>query len=165
LAGRRERGGVGGDGGRRGVCLVGDPAEDDFGREYREIIRQIPVKALLGADLDEAEFQAAFQYFYQYVDLSNEQVFLRQIGRISPETWETWREGIEINLRLAAFKKAWEQVKAQAGETFTELQRLERSDFREDPLLWTPAPQLKPAGTRASRAVHADRGELEKAST
>jgi hypothetical protein len=119
--------------------------EDDFDREYREIIRQIPAKALLGGDLDEAEFGEAFRYLFQYIDLSNEQVFLRQIGRISPETWETWREGIEMNLRQRAFKRAWEQIKAQASDTFTELQRLERSGFKEDPVSWKPEPQPKPA--------------------
>ncbi len=139
--------------------------EDEFGREYREIIRQIPVKALLGADLDEAEFHATFQYLYQYIDLSNEQVFLCQIGRLSPETWETWREGIEINLRLPAFKKAWEQIKMQAPETFTELQRLERSGFKEDPLSWTPESQPKAAGTEGQRSPGAAREELGKAST
>ena len=126
--------------------------EDDFDREYREIIRQIPAKALLGGDLDEAEFREGFQYLFQYIDLSNEQVFLRQMGRISRETWETWREGIEMNLRQRAFKRAWDQIKSQARESFTELQRLERSGFKEDPASWKPEPQARRGVTNAGLA-------------
>jgi len=139
--------------------------EDDFDREYREIIRQVPAKALLGGDLDEAEFRESFQYLFQYIDLSNEQVFLRQMGRISPETWETWREGMEMNLRQRAFKRAWEQIKAQASESFTELQRLERGGFKEDPVSWKPEPQAKPGVTAASRPASERPCESGEAST
>jgi len=51
--------------------------EDDLSREYRELARCIPVKAHLGQDLGEEEFEQAFPRLYQYIDLTNEQIFLR----------------------------------------------------------------------------------------
>ena len=38
--------------------------EDDFTRQYREIIQRIPVKALLNEDLGEDDFQTALNDIY-----------------------------------------------------------------------------------------------------
>lgn len=61
--------------------------EDSLAKEYRELASRIPTKALLGAELTETEYASAFDAFFRYVDLSNEQVSLRQRGRISLIVW------------------------------------------------------------------------------
>jgi hypothetical protein len=110
--------------------------EDDLMHEYRDLIKTIPVKALLGQELTGDEFSEAYPALYHYVDLSNQQVFLRQKERITPETWEYWREGIRSNLSRPVFKKAWDQIKPTVPESFTELRRLEQSEFKDDPAKW-----------------------------
>jgi hypothetical protein len=106
--------------------------EDDLMREYRDLINKIPVKALLGKELTDDEFSAAYSAHYHYLDLTNEEVFLRQKNRITRETWEYWCDGIKSNLSRPSFKKAWDQIRATVPE-FTELRRLEQSEFTEDP--------------------------------
>jgi hypothetical protein len=79
--------------------------EDTISREYRELTTSIPTKALLGKELSDTEHEKALDGFYHYIDLSNEQIFLRQRGRVSLETWEFWRDGIKSNLCRPAFKR------------------------------------------------------------
>ena len=110
--------------------------EDSLAREYRELVNQIPTMALLSEPLPEDEQDKAFDDFYHYFDLSNEQVFLRQINRISPGTWKYWRAGIKSNVHRPAFKCAWEKISSQAPEDFSELRRLMREDFQKDPRKW-----------------------------
>lgn len=114
--------------------------EDGLAREYREIAQTIPVDALLGGELDDEAFAAAFEKFYRYVDLSNEQVFLRMMGRISEATWRNWCSGIRSPLERPVFRRAWEEIKRRSGDGFGELRRLERSEFREDPRTWVRGP-------------------------
>jgi hypothetical protein len=61
--------------------------EDSMAKEYRELAAKIPTKALIGEDLNDEEYAKTFDEFYHYIDLSNEQVFLRQRNRIGRETW------------------------------------------------------------------------------
>jgi hypothetical protein len=110
--------------------------EDDLMAEYRKLIRKIPVKALLGQELTEWEFSEAYAALYHYIDLSNEEVFLRQRDRVTKKTWEYWRDGIKLNLSRPAFKKAWDEIKPADPGFFTELRRLERSEFVDDPKRW-----------------------------
>lgn len=107
--------------------------EDDLAREYREIAQGIPVKALLGEELDGKEYADALDSFYHYIDLSNTQIFLRQEGRVSRETWESWREGIEWNLSRPAFGSAWNDIKLKTEGIFRELRQLEEKKFKGDP--------------------------------
>src|SRR4030042_6718978 len=65
--------------------------EDSFAKEYRELSRRIPTHALLGAPLSDEEKERHLDEFWHYFDLSNEQTFLRQIGRIRTATWIFWR--------------------------------------------------------------------------
>lgn len=74
--------------------------------------------------------------FYHYIDLSNEQIFLRQHGRVSAETWENWRGGIKSNLSRPAFKQAWKEIGGRAHDIFDELRRLEKSGYQDDPFRW-----------------------------
>jgi hypothetical protein len=110
--------------------------EDSLGREYREIAQRIPVKALLGEEIEEKLYEKALDDFYRYIDLTNEQVFLRQNNRVTLKTWENWCDGIESNLSRPAFKKAWAEIKSRATESFNELRRLEASGFKDDPCKW-----------------------------
>jgi hypothetical protein len=107
--------------------------EDTMNREYRELARQIPVKVFFGEELDPDEYKSAFPFLFQYIDLSNQQVFLRQIGRVSDKTWPFWRDGIRTNLKRPGFKQAWDEIKAKAQPSFSELRTLEKLSFTADP--------------------------------
>src|ERR1700674_2505478 len=110
--------------------------EDDLAREYRSLVERIPIKALLGEELDHGEYEQNLHLFYRYIDLSNEQVFLRQMERISLDTWVNWLAGIKSNLGLPAFGKAWSEIKAKAPHRFQELRLLEQKSFMGDPKYW-----------------------------
>ena len=110
--------------------------EDSLGREYREIAQRIPVKALLGEEIEDKLYEEALDDLYHYIDLTNEQVFLRQNNRITLKTWENWCDGIKSNLSRPAFKKAWAEIKSRATESFNELRRLDASGFKDDPCKW-----------------------------
>jgi hypothetical protein len=109
--------------------------EDALGKEYRELANRLKPKALLGEELSEQEYQDAFDELFHYVDLSNEQVSLRQRGRIGLEVWESWRAGISTNLALPAFSRAWREIKAKSS-SFQELRRFELEGAASDPRNW-----------------------------
>lgn len=109
--------------------------EDALGKEYRDLANRMKPKALLGEELTEAEYQDAFDELFHYVDLSNEQVSLRQRRRISKEVWQNWAEGIRSNLDLPAFKRAWTEIKSKS-QSFQELRRFESEGQGCDPAYW-----------------------------
>lgn len=123
----------------RGSLQARTNFEDDLSREYRELARCIPVKALLGGELGVEEFEQAFPRLYQYIDLTNEQIFLRMNGRISKTTWFNWRDGIKSNLERPAFAQAWARIKEGSKGSFAELRRIEASGFSSDPRRWVSA--------------------------
>jgi hypothetical protein len=110
--------------------------EDSMAKEYRELAAKIPTEALLGEDLSGEDYEKTFDEFYHYIDLSNEEIFLRQRNRVSVETWIYWLDGIKSNLSRPAFKRAWEEIKARNKDSFNELRRLEASGFKDDPRNW-----------------------------
>lgn len=110
--------------------------EDDLTKQFREIIRRIPIEALLGEELSEEAYDRTRDDFFRYIDLSNEQVFLRRNDRISARTWKLWCEGIKAFLSRPAFGRAWGEFKDKSPDTFKELRRLEREDFKIDPYEW-----------------------------
>ena len=110
--------------------------EDGLAKEYRELAANIPTKALLGVELSEEEFQKSFDELYRYIDLTNEQVSLRQRGRINKEAWINWLSGIKSNLSLPPFKRAWSEIK-EKSKSFQELRRLENENFELDPKSWS----------------------------
>jgi hypothetical protein len=109
--------------------------EDNLAKEYRDLAARIPSKALLGHALTEMEYMQAFDEFYRFVGLSNEQVFLRQRGRISHSTWRYWCKGIQSNLSRPSFNRAWTEIQNQC-DNFQELRRLDREEFERDPKTW-----------------------------
>ncbi len=110
--------------------------EDNLAREYREIAHKFPVKALLGESLGEDEYAESFHLFYHYIDLTNEQIFLRQKNRVSKSTWENWRDGIKSNMSLPVLSQAWAEIKSKSPSRFEELRHLEEGNFKGDPRKW-----------------------------
>jgi hypothetical protein len=115
--------------------------EDNLEREYRQIVADIPVQALLGAKLASPLSDEELRVFYRYIDLTNQQVFLRRQRRITSETWRNWCEGIAHHFGRPAFRDAWEQIRDKATEDFSELHRLQQSDFKDDPADWSGSPE------------------------
>ena len=114
--------------------------EDALEKEYRDLAARIPTGALIGGELSSRQYRAAFDEFFRYFDLSKKQVMLRKQGRIGDSTWKNWRSGIQFNLSLPGFKKAWTDVKEktclQKSEFFSELRKLEEENFQFDPKSW-----------------------------
>jgi hypothetical protein len=109
--------------------------EDALAKEYRDIAAKLPTKVFYGVALDAKEQAALRDEFYRYIDLSNEQVHLRQRRRVSKAVWKSWREGIKANLSLPAFATAWKEVKDRT-DSFSELRRLEKGRYALDPAHW-----------------------------
>lgn len=109
--------------------------EDALGKEYRELAGELSKKALLGDELTDLEYEDSFDELYRYFDLTNEQISLRQRGRITPEVWTSWVAGISANLERPAFARAWAEIKGRSS-SFAELRRLEREQFDADPREW-----------------------------
>lgn len=107
--------------------------EDSFDQQYRELSFAIPVNALLGGDVTEDEESVAREACYNYLDLSNEQIYQRKLGKISEDRWNEWNSGIESNLKRPFFKDVWKVVKTQAPGTFSYLEDLENYGFDVDP--------------------------------
>jgi hypothetical protein len=97
--------------------------EDGLVGQYRAIVKDLPIEALLGENLAPEMRQHHLGSFFRYFDLSNEQAFLFGRGRISAETWNDWQTGICQNLRRPAFAAAWEEISSRAPESFDELRR------------------------------------------
>ncbi|KQC08027.1 MAG: hypothetical protein APR54_05160 [Candidatus Cloacimonas sp. SDB] len=116
--------------------------EDEVSKEYREIIKPIPTEAILGEELSDDEFKKHLESIFSYIDLSNEEIFLRQRGRVSRKTWDYWRSGILSNMKKPVFKKAWDIIieankKHPDNKTFAELEYLlEPENVQKDPRKW-----------------------------
>jgi hypothetical protein len=98
--------------------------EDSFTEQYRRIAARLPLSALLGQPLDNAELKPSLRAFYEYFDLSNEQAFLAARGRLRPETWANWREGIEQHMARPAFEQAWQSLAPHLDGSFDALRLL-----------------------------------------
>jgi hypothetical protein len=110
--------------------------EDALNKEYREIMRYLPMGAKLAKTIASEEFSKSMDYFMSYFDLTNEEIHFRKVGRVSTVTWVYWNDGIRQNLQFPAFRTAWELIKKDCAETFHELRKLEASNFKDDPKSW-----------------------------
>ncbi len=130
--------------------------EDSLACEYRELAATLPTKALLGERLTDQEHSDHFDKFYRYFDLSNEQAFLHECGRISPATWQFWRDGIASNLKRPAFSRAWNEVCRRDNSVFSELRALSPPDTQQqitdDRLVLSVTRSVRPAPRMASAA-------------
>ena len=113
---------------------------DNFEKEYREFAARIPAEAPVDGGLSPQQYKAASDELFRYLDLSNKQVMLRNQRRIGDSTWKNWLLEIKFNLSLPAFKMAWSDVKrkteSQKSEFFSELRKLEETNFQCDPKSW-----------------------------
>lgn len=98
--------------------------EDSLTSQYRAIVHDLPLRALLGEALITEDLQGALPTFYRYFDRCNEQAFLRGKNRIRKDTWAEWTEGIEQNLARPAFCAAWREIDARSDGSFDDLRRL-----------------------------------------
>lgn len=98
--------------------------EDAFAREYRELVAKLPTKALLGEPLTNKEYANHFDEMYHYIDLCNEQAYLKKSGRISKKTWIFWEEGITSNMNRPAFDRAWAEISHRSNSDFSELRKI-----------------------------------------
>jgi hypothetical protein len=99
--------------------------EEGLTPRYRDLVRELPVGAFLDEEVPIEEIRNARGAFYRYFDLSNEQAFLNEEGRISEDTWQQWEDGIASNMRRPAFRKAWgEEIEPKIGNDFDELRRV-----------------------------------------
>jgi len=111
--------------------------EDSIDQQYRELAKGIPVDALIGKSVSEDKKELTRELIYNYLDLCNEQTFLRKNKRVRKNTWIDWCAGIESNLEKIEFDNVWSEIKQEAPKTFTFLEQLEKSRFQEDPSKWT----------------------------
>jgi len=110
--------------------------EDSIDQQYRELTKGIPVDALIGKSVTAEKKDHTRELIYNYLDLCNEQIFLRKNRRVRKNTWVDWCSGIAANLEKVEFDSVWTEIKKEAPKTFTFLERLESSSFKEDPAKW-----------------------------
>jgi len=111
--------------------------EDSLTKEYREIIRRIPYKALVGESLNGDENKnEAFNEIFNYMDLCNEQIFLRMSGRVRRKTWLNWQEGMKTNFSLTNFGLAVTEVFDKMPNNFKELKKVKDHEYNTDPKRW-----------------------------
>ena len=109
--------------------------EDGLDQQYRKLAMDIPVDALIGKPINNKKDELR-EIIYNYLDLCNEQTYLRQKKRISKNRWKDWNDGIKDNLSKPAFKEVWDEIKEKAPTTFTALDLLEKGEFKIDPAKW-----------------------------
>ncbi|MGF1719670.1 hypothetical protein L4D20_06435 [Vibrio kyushuensis] len=106
--------------------------EDSIDQQYRELAKEIPVDVLI--DRCTEVNSDTREVIFNYLDLCNQQVYLRAKGRISDDRWVDWCDGIQENLVKSAFLSVWTEVQDKAS--FSYLNRLENESFKSDPLRW-----------------------------
>jgi len=110
--------------------------EDSLAKEYRELLRSVPYKALVGKQVSEGEAERSREGIYNYLDFCNQQIYLRVNKRIRKGTWLEWREGMKINLDLPLFSEVAEEVFKELPQIFSELRRVREEEFTSDPAEW-----------------------------
>ncbi len=107
--------------------------EDSLEQQYRNLAMKIPVDALIGKPVPKEKKPEIREIIYNYLDLCNEQIYLRVKKRIRKNRWKDWQDGIKENLRTPAFLEVWAEIKREAPSTFTFLSKLEECEFNCDP--------------------------------
>jgi hypothetical protein len=105
--------------------------EDSMVRDFRDVMREIPIEALLGGELTAAQRAQSLSAFYRYFDLCNAQAYLHREGRIRPETWQHWRRGIKARLSRPEFRRAWDDIRTRLPDGFDRLRELDAEMFPE----------------------------------
>lgn len=86
----------------------------DYTKRYQEIILNF------SENINESDFdfnklpkeikEKTLRYMRAYFDLSSEEYYLSQAGRIDKKVWKEWKSGIEFTFSKKAFKDAWKIV-------------------------------------------------------
>lgn len=92
--------------------------EDSLDKQYRSLVMQIPVDVLIGKPIPDEKKREVREIIYNYLDLCNEQAYLRKKKRVTKTRWNEWNEGIRDNISKPAFKEVWEEIKRDAPSTF-----------------------------------------------
>ena len=108
--------------------------EDSLDQQYRSISMKLPVDVLIGKQPKKEEQTIVRELVYNYLDLSNEQVYLRAKGRVTQYTWQSWCSGIKAHLERPAFKVVFEEIKDVSG--FSYLEKLVETEYKSDPINW-----------------------------
>jgi len=108
--------------------------EDNLDQQYRNLTMDLPVDVLIGKVPKEDDKERVRELIYNYLDLSNEQVYLRAKGRISQHTWNSWCSGIKAHLDRPEFKRVYDEVKQDSS--FTYLESLISQSYGTDPKSW-----------------------------
>ena len=98
--------------------------EDSLTTQYRKISRRLPLAVLLGKPLEGDALDRSLRSFYEYFDLSNEEAFLAEQGRLRPVTWRNWLEGIQQHLARPAFQQAWRKLEPDLDGSFDALRKI-----------------------------------------
>ncbi|MEL0083214.1 MAG: hypothetical protein VW985_09285 [Gammaproteobacteria bacterium] len=110
--------------------------EDSLNKEYRELMRPVPLNALVGETVAEKEAELAKDAIYNYLDFCNQQVYLRKKKRVRKATWLEWQEGMKTNFSLPLFTEVAQLVFARLPEIFSELRKVRELGFNVDPAEW-----------------------------
>jgi hypothetical protein len=65
--------------------------EDSLDQQYRSLAMLIPVNALIGKSIPENEKKEVREIIYNYLDLCNEQIYLRVKNRVTENRWKDWQ--------------------------------------------------------------------------
>ena len=108
--------------------------EDSLDQQYRTLSMELPVNVLIGEPVQDNDRNKVRELIFNYLDLANEQVYLRAKGRISKDTWVSWSAGIKLHITKPAFEEVYNEIKENCD--FTYLNRLVEGDFSTDPKKW-----------------------------
>lgn len=111
--------------------------EDSLNKEYRELLKELPTNIILGGDISKEEIEKNINIFYRYIDLTNEQIYLRMKNRITKSTWRSWEEGIRLNFSIFGFEAAWKQIRQYDENRFNDLHKLLSEKSPSDPRKWS----------------------------
>ncbi|MFW5452786.1 hypothetical protein [Thioalkalivibrio sulfidiphilus] len=110
--------------------------EDALSKEYRELIRAVPYKALIGQELTDDEILGCKDAIFNYLDFCNQQIYLRSKKRIRCDTWMEWQDGMKVNMTLPLFSEVAAEVFSQLPDVFEGLRRVMQEGFKSDPAQW-----------------------------
>lgn len=77
---------------------------------------KIPADVVLGSARLDVTDADTLRWFHRYFMLCDEQIAQRRAGKVGARTWESWREGIGLNLRREPFKAAWSALEVRLTE-------------------------------------------------
>lgn len=121
---------------RQGQKTAQSQFEDSLDQQYRQLAKEIPVDALIGKTVSDDKKEFTRELIYNYLDLCNEQIFLRKKKRVRKDTWLDWCAGVKSHLQKPEFQVVWQEIKTESPGTFTFLEKLELTDFNGDPAKW-----------------------------